>query len=255
MSASDAAPGAGLRRLFLVACGLAFVAHALACAAMVTVLAPGVDLHAAAAARAAHVAGHAGAWRLGWLPWHACAASNVAVSALLVVLASKQGGRRGLGAALAALLVTLVAVVPDQWGELVYDTSFVDLAREAVRDPGALVPYVRLEARVLLLTGTCATAAYTGMFVAWLAAAALLAGTGKLRALLLASGALATVVFAAAAWANVAPCRAASVEGGYPGFDLVVALNTAGFALLVPWYALLGFVLSRQPGAAPVESV
>ncbi len=67
---------------------------------------------------------------------------------------------------LAGLFFTILAIVPEQWGEFAFVSSFVDRAREAVR-LGDASDYVRWEARWIVLTTACGAFGYTLMQACW----------------------------------------------------------------------------------------
>jgi hypothetical protein len=103
----------------------------LASLAMLGPLAAGLDVKAPVAARAAWVAEHPWLWRVGWLPWLLTAASDLAVSVALFAYLRAVPGRPGARLAAAALVATMAALVPDQWGEALAVTRLVELAAPA----------------------------------------------------------------------------------------------------------------------------
>jgi hypothetical protein len=224
-------------REFRVALVVSLVLHVVAVLSMLTVLAPGVDMKASASSRAAFVRENPVRWRLGWTPWQATAASDVILSLALLRLALAR--KRAVGLAWLGLASTALAVFPDQWGELSIDTELVRAAS------GTVDVFVGAERRGLTLTGTCGAAGYTLMFLFWIATGARLATVRKWLALYGAAGLVSAVAFAAGVWANERSVSRAAE--GYPGFDLVVLTNGIGFGLLVPWMALLGFVVRENP--------
>jgi hypothetical protein len=106
-SASDA----GLERALV----FNFVIHGVALVGMALLLAPMLPGGSSASdsARAAAIAQHPWRFRLGWLPWQLCAVAD-----LWLALAMVRGRWLPRFAGLLVLLLTLAAVVPDQYAQL-----------------------------------------------------------------------------------------------------------------------------------------
>src|SRR5437016_4957850 len=117
--------------------------HGLAMLAMVFFLLPGMPGGGAAddAARMTYIASHPWLWRLGWLPWQLTAASDILVSLALVrtVWVPRL-------AAVVTLVVTIAAVIFDQFGQIGWITSGVALAR------GNAATYLAFEERIFAST-------------------------------------------------------------------------------------------------------
>lgn len=134
---------------------------------MVALLRPGVDPGLPVAERASYVATHAGAWRLGWLPWQLAALGNFWVSIAFWRSAAEAGSRR---AATWALGWFVIAAVPEQWAEAMLVTSFVDAATSDV------ATWARDWSLYAGLTGVWANLAYTVMVGCWMQCARQLYG-------------------------------------------------------------------------------
>jgi hypothetical protein len=201
--------------------------HALAIATMGLLLLPGIPGGPTAdvADRAAYVAAHPWAWRLGWLPWHLCALADLLMGVALVW--TRWIPRLP---ALLALAVTLYAVVFEQTGEIAWVTSGVDLASRTRGDPKALAEYAGLEEVALLLTAEVGASAYMIMAACW-TWCFVAAGTWS-RTL---------TWLSVATWGSLAVGSLGLLlpEAVRPGEIVVAAANGAGFPLLVAWLWLV----------------
>jgi hypothetical protein len=223
--------------MFLVrALVFTIAAHALGMLSMLCLL-PGLPGGATAgdAARMAYVAAHPWVWRLGWFPWQVTAVSDLV---LAVALLRTSGVPRF--AAVATLLVTALAVVPDQYGQIAWMTKGIALAS------GPLESYLAYEKRIFESTAVWGAALYTLGALGWtwcLAAAGI--WTRRLTQL------------SFVLW----PLFSVAAFGPLLGLDakLVAAANAVGFVLLQVWFVLvtraaLRRARDRQPrssGPAP----
>jgi hypothetical protein len=96
----------------------ALLVHIVALFAMAGLLLPGIPGVGLATVdlRASYVATHPWRWHLGWLPWHLCALSDLAISVTL--LRMKQIPKR---LSVSTLLLTLTAFVIEQYFETLWD--------------------------------------------------------------------------------------------------------------------------------------
>jgi uncharacterized protein YqjF (DUF2071 family) len=227
----------------ILAISLSLVAHLAAVLAMLLVLGPGLDTEASALERANYVAGHPWLWRLGWIPWQLTAASDLAVSITLLNYVRTLPGRPGFVAAVFGIFATIVAVIPDQWGEAILITQFLADAQSVAAGTGDLVAYVALEARLLDMTGTFGAGAYTLMTAAWLFTVAQSARVGRVHSKFIYFGLMVCLFFGVTVFANALSTRGATVEGGYPGFAWVYTFNALGFSSLMIWMAWMAVVL------------
>ena len=211
------------------------VVHALAIATMGLLLLPGIPggLTADVADRAAYVAAHPWAWRLGWLPWHLCALADLLMGVALVW--TRWIPRLP---ALLTLAVTLCAVVPEQTGELTWVTHGVDLAARAGDDPTALVEYAGLEIWALRLTAEVGASLYMVMAAGW-TWCFVAAGTWS-RTL---------TWLSVATWGSLAVGSLGLLlpEPLRPGEIVAAAANGAGFPLLVAWLWLVARRVRHSP--------
>ena len=235
-----------MKRACVAAVLASWAVHGLALVAMLTVLAPGVDMQATVASRAAYIAAHPDAWRLGWFAWQVTAASDLVVSLALVGVAWRSEWSRmwalfGLGA-------TLLALMPDQLGEYMMVTTQVEAARLAAGGHELLEQYLKCEANALMLSGTFGCAGYVAMSLGWLQTVRLLARenrpaeSGAVRAFTWAGAAM-CVAFAACAEATAWSVSHATVDGGYPGFTIAFALNAVAFPVLMLWMLAMAWLL------------
>src|SRR6476646_1339821 len=117
---------------------LSLVLHLLAMLGLALLLLPGMPggSQGDVAGRMAYVAGHPWLWRLGWLPWQLTALSD-----LLLALALLHAPAIPRLPATLTFAVTVVALLPDQIGQLLWVTHGVDLAGS-----GNLAAYSAFEA-------------------------------------------------------------------------------------------------------------
>lgn len=236
-------------RAFMAALLFSIIIHGVALLAMAFVLAPGLDFNAHVVERAGAVAAQPWRWRLGWLPWQITALSDLLVSVSLLAYVAvlpargEQGARPGLVWAGLALLATIAAILPEQWGEAMALTRLVDEAPVAAG--GEAAEYLALESKILLTTGTCGNTGYTLMGIFWMLAARALAGGSKGVGLggFLVLGALTWLLFSACSVVNGYACKSVSPAGDYPGHGALFVLNAAAFPLLCLWMAWMGPVI------------
>jgi hypothetical protein len=208
------------------------VAHAAAMAAMAAFLVP--DLPGGlpdAAARAARIAGHPWMFHAGWLPWHASAVTDLALAAAL--LRARWIPRPP---AVAALVLTLLAVVPDQGGQIVWETRGVALAAEAART-GDVGPYLAFEGPVFVAVAGWAASFYTLAAIAWTFCFA------RTPVWTRGLGRLSVAAWSVFAVVGPAPILPASIR---PPPSVVAAGNAIGFVLLELWLAAVGERVLRR---------
>lgn len=135
-----------------------FVIHGLALLGMAALLLPSLPGGTAPTdvARIATIAEHPWRFRLGWLPWQLCAVADL----LLAVAMVRVAWLPRLGS-IFVLVLTLAAVVPDQYAQAVWVTRGVELA---AADPAA---YLALEARLFPLTAAWGALGYTLAALGW----------------------------------------------------------------------------------------
>jgi hypothetical protein len=208
-------------------------AHALGMLSMALLL-PGLPGGTTAddAARMAYVAAHPWFWRLGWFPWQLTAVSDMV---LAVALLRTPGVPRV--AAVATLVVTLAAIVPDQYGQIAWMTKGIALASA---EPASYLAY---EHHIFRSTAVYGALLYTIGALGWtwcLVAARIWSRTLTRLSIVL------WPLFFLAALGPIIDLHA----------KLVAAANALGFVLLQAWFVLVLLAArrtaqSRFSGEAP----
>ncbi len=187
------------------------------------------------AARVALVAAHPVRFRLGWLPWHLTAASDVLLAAGL--LRARWIPR---GPAWLVLALTLLAVALDQGGQALWVTRGLYLAREAART-GDIAPYLAFEAPVMRVVGAWAALAYTAAAIGW---SWCFARGGTWSPLL---SRLSWFLWGGFLLVGAAPLVPVAMR---PTAPLVAAGNAVGFVLLELWLVLVSEQVLRRSRAS-----
>ena len=127
--------------------------------AMALVLLPAMPggTDATDADRMAWISSHEGMFRLGWLPWHLTALSDLALALVLLRLEAIPAALRW-----GQLALTTVAVVCDQGGQALWLTVGVAQAKQ-----GELAAYLATEKLAFPLTAWYAALLYTLGAIAW----------------------------------------------------------------------------------------
>ena len=208
--------------------------HGLALLSMAALLIPALPGGSAAsdAERVQTIALHPWRFRVGWLPWQACALGD-----LWMAIAMVRARWLPRGGAWLVLALTAIAVCPDQYAQAVWVTRGVELAQ---RDPAA---YLALEREIFPLTAGWAALAYTLSALAWTWCFAR-AGTWS-RALTW----LSVTTWASMGVAVVSPLLP---EGVRPSPVFVSTANGLGFLQLQVWLALVTEQVLRR--ARPYEA-
>lgn len=198
-----------------------FVIHGVALASMALLLAPMLPGGSSLAdlERIARIAEHPWRFRLGWLPWHLCALGDLwlALAMVRVRWLSRVG-------AWFVLVLTCVAVLPDQYAQLVWVTRGVDAARS---DPAA---YLALERELFPLTSGWAALFYVLAALGWTGCFARAGTWSKLL------GWLSVSLWTSMAIAVLAPL---SSEPWRPSPGFIAAANAAGFLQMQLWLGLV----------------
>ncbi|MEO7094789.1 MAG: hypothetical protein ABI175_16140, partial [Polyangiales bacterium] len=106
--------------------------------------------------RVALIANHALRFRIGWLPWHLCAVADLALAVAMVRTPWMPRVGRWL-----VLVLTVAAVIPDQYAQIVWITRGVALARTDV------AAYLALEKELFPLTAGWGALLYTLGALGW----------------------------------------------------------------------------------------
>lgn len=217
----------GLERALLFNFGI----HAVALLGMVTLLLPTLPggSNADDVARIAAIAEHPWRFRLGWLPWQLCAVADLWLA--LAMLRAHFLPRLGTSV---VLMLTLLAVVPDQYAQFLWVTRGVELAET---DNAA---YLAFEAQVFPLTAGWGALFYTLAALGWTWCFS--RGKTWSRAL----SWLSVPLWSCMAVAVVGPLLPAALRPA-PGF--IAGANAAGFLLLQLWLGLVTeqVLLRRRP--------
>jgi hypothetical protein len=207
------------------------LAHAVAMLALAALLLPGLPGGGDPASRVAYVAAHPWRWRLGWLPWHLTAISDLALAAALLLT-----DWIGRAPAILVLLATLGAVLVEQPAQLAWSLSGPRLAGAAMRG-GDLAPYLRFESGAYLQVAAWAAAIYTIVACGW-TWCFVRAGVWR-RPLTWLSGLAWGVLFGA----SVGPL----LPAGYrPAPALIAAGNAVGFVGLLAWLGAVSELTLRR---------
>ena len=140
-----------------------FIAHGLGMLAMAGLLLPGMPggPHDAIADRAGYVAGHAFFWRFGWFWFQLTAFSDFLLSLALVM----TGWIPKLPATL-ALLFTICAICPDQYGQAMWTWHGVSLAISATAAHD-YSEYAKFEPHIFMLIAGWGTIGYLLAALCW----------------------------------------------------------------------------------------
>lgn len=206
-----------------------FVVHGLAMLSMAALLLPGIPggSQPDGALRMAYIAAHPWLWRLGWLPWQLAALGNVLLA--LALLRTRWIPRVP---AWLALIATLLAIVPDQGGQALWDTTGVSLAAQ-----GNLAVYASFEHTIFPAIAAFGAAGYTLAAIFW---SVCLARAGVwTRGMTIFSATLWTL-FGVFAVLPLLPNGA-----GLPSWA-VGAGNAISFVLLLVWLALAAELVLRR---------
>ncbi len=203
-----------------------FAIHGIAMAVMASVLLPYMPGGSAVpdGARVARIAAEPWLFRLGWAPWQLCAVADV-----WLAIALWRASFIARAPALAVLVLTAIAVVPDQLAQGLWITRGIELARAAQNDSG-LAQYLDYERWLFNLTAGFGALFYTLAGLAWTACFA--RARTWTPALTLVSFLLWSMMLAV----SLAPLLPPSLR---PPSDLIALANAVGFTLLLLWLAMV----------------
>lgn len=230
-------PGVRLLEGALVA---TFVLHALAMLAMAALLLPMMPggPTKSDAARIALLVAHPWQFRLGWLPWHLTAVSDLVLAVAL--LKTRSVSRLW---AWISFVLTIAAIVPDQLGQLSWITRGITLAQDALRS-GNATAYLAFESRMFAMTAIYAALLYTIGALAWMACFISMGAWS--RALSLCS----VPLFSTFAIVTVGPFLPSSFA---PSSRTLATGNAIGFVLLLLWLALVTEQVARLHRPQPTH--
>jgi hypothetical protein len=135
-----------------------FLIHGVALLAMAALLLPALPGGSGSsdAERIVTIAAHPWRFRVGWMPWQLCAVADLALA--LAMVRTRWLPRLP---AIAVLVLTILAVLPDQYAQAVWVTRGVDLAQT---DPTA---YLAFERAIFPLTAGWGALFYTLAALGW----------------------------------------------------------------------------------------
>ena len=135
-----------------------FAMHGLGILSMALCLLPGMPGGGTSSdsERIAYIASNPWIWRLGWLPWQLTALSD-----LLLAVALMRTKWIARVPALFTLIVTILAVIPDQMGQIAWITKGIHLAQT---DPAAYLAY---EKRIFPWTAAWGATLYCVAALGW----------------------------------------------------------------------------------------
>jgi hypothetical protein len=210
-----------------------FFIHGAALVGMVAFLLAALPGGSAAsdADRIATIAAHPWRFRLGWFPWQLCAVAD-----LLLAVAMVRARWLPRAGSWAVLVLTLIAVVPDQWAQAVWITRGVTLAQT---DAAA---YLALEREIFPLTAGWGALFYTLSALGWTYCFARAKTWSRVLTV------LSVPLWATMIVAVTAPLLPPSLR---PSPTFVSSANGAGFLMLQVWLALVTEQVMRR--ARPFE--
>jgi len=210
-----------------------FVVHGLAMLSMALLLArilPGGG-EPDPVVRVAEIAAHPWRFRVGWFPWQLCALVD-----LWLALALVRTRWIPKLPAVAVLVLTLAAIVPDQYAQALWITRGVDLARAAT-NAADLSRYLTFEAEVFKLTAAWGAFLYTLAALGWTACFALARTWSRTLTV------LSVAVWGVMLFVTTVFFLPASLV---PSPEIVALGNAAGFTLLQVWLALVTEAVLRR---------
>ena len=216
-----------------------FVIHGVAMLAMAALLIPMLPGGSAPSdfARVLAIAKHPWLFRIGWLPWQLCAVADIF---LAIAMVRVQWLPRA--SAIYVLVLTIAAVVPDQYAQAVWITEGVSLAQDAALR-GDAATYLALERVIFPLTAGWGALFYTLAAFGWTWCFA--RGGAWSRALTI----LSVPLWATMCVAVVGPLLPGSVR---PSAIFVSTANGLGFVQLQIWLGLVTEQVLRR--TRPMES-
>jgi hypothetical protein len=211
-----------VKKLLAASLGFTFLCHGAAMLAMAVLLLPGMPGGGGGtdAERVSWIASHEGTFRLGWLPWHVTALSDLILALILTRNPKIPPVLRW-----AQLALTFFAVLLDQGGQALWLTRGVARAKA-----GDVAGYLATEAIAFPLTGWYAALLYTLGAIAW---------TLSFRAAGIWSKTIARISIPLWTIFLVATIGPLLPEGMRLPDRAVAAGNAVGFLMMEVWFVLL----------------
>lgn len=213
-------------RMLLVALLFTFVCHGLGMIGMIAFLVKGLPGGSAqnAAERISYIAHQPLLWRLGWSTWQLTAFSDI-----FLAFAMLQTRRLPRTPVIVTLVLTAIAILPDQIGQAVWISRGVSLAQEAERTGNPAI-YLSFETMIFPIVSGWAGLLYTLAALAWTWCFAS-AGAWH-RGLTI----LSSIVWSVFLFASIALFLPAGIR---PAPLLVAVANAIGFLLIEVWFLLV----------------
>lgn len=204
---------------------LTFIAHGFAMLSMGLTLLKGLPGggNADIMARVTYIAQNPIVWKLGWLPWHFCAFSNIFLAS--AIWQTKWIPKR---CAIVTVILTLASVIPDQTGQFLWTTVGVDRAALSYKlgDP---YYYASFEKPIYFIVASFAAFVYALCGISWSWCFA--SGKAWSRPLTIVS-VLAWSVFC---FASASPILPTAIR---PSDTVIAVANAMGFLLLELWFIM-----------------
>jgi hypothetical protein len=213
-------------RLLLIALIFTFVCHGLGMLGMIVFLVKGLPGGGAqgAAERISYIAHQPLLWRLGWSTWQLTAFSDIFLA--FAMLQTRWLPRPPV---IVTLVLTAIAILPDQIGQALWISRGVSLAQEAERTGNPAI-YLSFETTIFPIVSGWAGLLYTFGALGWTWSFAS-AGAWNRSLTILSSFVWSVFLFASIALFLPAGMRPAPL--------LIAAANAIGFLLMEVWFLLV----------------
>lgn len=215
-----------------------FVCHGAAMLGMLVFLLPMVPGGGGAGddlARIGRIAAAPASYRLGWFGWQITAVSDV----LFAIALFRTEWAKKVPATLQLLFVAL-AVIPDQYAQLMLVTHGVDLATECATR-GDPAPFLAFEATMFPLTSAWAAILYTLGAIGWTLT---FRSGGRWNKLL---ERFSPPLYVLYSLISIGPILPRAIR---PSPELIGAGNAVAFTLLELWFVALFFAVRKRSGEA-----
>lgn len=139
----------------------ALITHGIGLLTMGLVLMPGMPVEGCSVMeRLKFLSSQQLSWQLGWLPWQLSALSDLLIALAFFATPIPRW------LSMLVLLVTILAIIPDQFGQYLWITQIPQLAREALSS-GQKNNFISFEQYVYIMVSGWASLLYTLLAVAW----------------------------------------------------------------------------------------
>ncbi|MDF1665129.1 MAG: DUF2071 domain-containing protein [Planctomycetota bacterium] len=238
-----------LYRALMTSLLFTIVAHALGLLSMATILRPGVADNFNSLEQAQYIAEYPNLWRLGWLPWNLSALGNLIFGVILIAWTRSRPNKTGWILASLAFLLTICAVIPDQYGEFLLDTELVHLAQSSAplasnpQDP-ILNSFAQRQRELLTMLGYTANNLYILMSIVWIFVILRICPQSPARNTFVAVSYIANIFFVGVSAASLAR-ENGPTDDFLTQFWVMMALNGLSFPLLLLQMILMAVTLGE----------